>query len=136
MILLDQVVEVLATPHLNVLPLRILPTQVPKGQMALLVAIKRNIAGHRGKHLESALRKNACAARRCDPDEAEIHRLAVPVDSAVEKVPLAANADIRLINAPGGIHGPCEAVPSLLELRHIANHPNDESSCATRQEGS
>src|SRR5882672_10363512 len=60
MILLDQVVEVLATPHLNVLPLRILPTQVPKGQMALLVAIKRNLPrwprkitldGHKQSHL-------------------------------------------------------------------------------------
>src|SRR5260370_40756549 len=45
------------------------------------------------------------------------------VDSAVEKIPLAPDLYIGLIHAPGGIHGPCEAVPSLLELRHIANHP-------------
>jgi hypothetical protein len=44
MILLNQIVEVLATPHLNVLPLRILPTQKPKGQVALLVAIERYLA--------------------------------------------------------------------------------------------
>jgi hypothetical protein len=36
MILLDEIVEVLAAPHLNILPLRILPPQQPKGQVALL----------------------------------------------------------------------------------------------------
>jgi hypothetical protein len=37
MILLNEMVEVLATPPLNVLPLRVLPPQKPKGQVALLV---------------------------------------------------------------------------------------------------
>jgi hypothetical protein len=31
MILSDEIVEILAAPHLNVLPLRILPPQKPKG---------------------------------------------------------------------------------------------------------
>jgi hypothetical protein len=44
MILLDQIVEVLATPHLNVLPFRILAPQKPKGQVALLKAIERDLA--------------------------------------------------------------------------------------------
>jgi hypothetical protein len=44
MILLNQIVQVLATPHLNELPLRILPPQKPKGQMALLEPIKRYLA--------------------------------------------------------------------------------------------
>jgi hypothetical protein len=44
MILLDQIVEVLATPYLNVLPLRILPPQKSKGQVALLKAIDRYLA--------------------------------------------------------------------------------------------
>jgi len=44
MILLNQIVEVLATPHLNVLPLRILPPQKPKGRVTLLVAIERYLA--------------------------------------------------------------------------------------------
>jgi hypothetical protein len=39
MILLDEIVEVLATPHLNILPLRVLPPQKPKGQVALLSKI-------------------------------------------------------------------------------------------------
>ena len=39
MILLNEIVEVLATPHLNVLPLRVLPPQKPKGQVALLSKI-------------------------------------------------------------------------------------------------
>jgi hypothetical protein len=44
MILLNEIVEVLATPHLNILPLRILPPQKPKGHMALHVAIERDLA--------------------------------------------------------------------------------------------
>jgi len=44
MILLNQIVEVLATSHLNKLPLRILPPQKPKDQMALLEPIERNLA--------------------------------------------------------------------------------------------
>jgi hypothetical protein len=44
MILLNEIVEVPATPHLNVLPLRILPPQIPKGQVTLLEAIERYIA--------------------------------------------------------------------------------------------
>jgi hypothetical protein len=43
MILLNEIVEVLATPHLNVLPLRILPPQIAKGQVTLLKAIERYI---------------------------------------------------------------------------------------------
>ena len=44
MILLNEIVKVLATSHLNVLPLRILPPQKPKGQVALLEPIKRYLA--------------------------------------------------------------------------------------------
>jgi hypothetical protein len=44
MILLDEIVEVLATPYANLLPLRILPPKIPKGQVALLVAIERYLA--------------------------------------------------------------------------------------------
>ena len=44
MILLNDIVEVLVTSHLNIVPLRILPTQKPKGQMALQVAIERDLA--------------------------------------------------------------------------------------------
>jgi hypothetical protein len=40
-ILLNEIVEVLATPHLNVLPLRILPPQKSKRQVTLLEAIER-----------------------------------------------------------------------------------------------
>ena len=34
MILLNEIVEILATPHLNVLPLQILSPQTPKRQVA------------------------------------------------------------------------------------------------------
>jgi hypothetical protein len=44
MILLNEIVEVLATPHLKELPLRILAPQKPKGQVALLESIERYLA--------------------------------------------------------------------------------------------
>ena len=53
----------------------------------------------------------------------EIHGLAVFVDGPIEIIPLAPDSYVSLIDAPGIIHGSCEAVPSLLELRHIADHP-------------
>jgi hypothetical protein len=53
----------------------------------------------------------------------KIHRLAVLVDSPIEIIPLAPDLYVGLIDAPGIIHGSCEAVPALLELRHITNNP-------------
>jgi hypothetical protein len=44
MILLNEIVEVLITSHLNMLPLRILAPQKPKGHVALQVAIERDLA--------------------------------------------------------------------------------------------
>jgi hypothetical protein len=44
MILLNEIVEVLVTPHLDVLPLWVLPPQKPNGQVALLEAIERYLA--------------------------------------------------------------------------------------------
>jgi hypothetical protein len=44
MILLYEIVEVLITSHLNILPLRILPPQKPEGSVALQVAIERDLA--------------------------------------------------------------------------------------------
>ena len=44
MILLNEIVEILATPYLNVLPLRVLPPQKPKGQVTLLKATERYLA--------------------------------------------------------------------------------------------
>jgi hypothetical protein len=44
MILLNQIVEVLVTPHLYVLPLRILASQIPKCQVALRVSIECYLA--------------------------------------------------------------------------------------------
>ena len=43
-ILLDEIIEVSATPHLNELPPRILPPQKPKSQVTLLEAIERYLA--------------------------------------------------------------------------------------------
>lgn len=44
-------------------------------------------------------------------------------NSAIEIIKLAANVYIGFIHTPGGIHRSCEAIPSLLEIRHVARHP-------------
>jgi hypothetical protein len=44
MILLNEIVNLLITSHLNILPLRLLAPQKPKGHMALQVAIERDLA--------------------------------------------------------------------------------------------
>jgi hypothetical protein len=123
-ILLNEIVEVLATPHLNVLPLRILPPQVPKGQMTLPETIERDLA----RPPRQTPRQRLAEECLCNGDTAilakqKIHRLAVLVDSPIEIVPFAPDLYVSLIHPPGRIHGSCESVPSLLELRHIANYP-------------
>jgi hypothetical protein len=124
MILLNQIVEVLATPHLNALPLRILPPQKPKGQVALLVAIERYLAWPpRQTRRQCFAEECLCSGDTAIRTKQKIHRLAVLVDRPIEKMPLAPDAYIGLIDAPGSIHGSSEAVLSLLKLRHIANHP-------------
>ena len=124
MILLNEIVEVLATPYLNVFPLRILPPQKPKGQVALLKAIECYLARpprqtRRQRFAEECLGSGDASIWA----KQKIHCLAVLVDSPIEKVPPSPDLYIGLIHAPGSVHGPREAVPSLLELRHIANHP-------------
>ncbi len=124
MILLDQIVEVLATPDFDEIPLGVFPTEQSESRVALLVAIERDLTRPprqaRGQRFaEERLRSGNAAIRT----EQEVHRLAVLVDSPVEIIPLALNVDIRFVHTPGGIHRPCEAVPSLLEFRHVTDHP-------------
>jgi hypothetical protein len=43
--------------------------------------------------------------------------------SVVTVVPLATNSDVSLVDPPRRSYTAREAMPPLLELRHIANHP-------------
>jgi hypothetical protein len=122
MILLNEIVEVLVTSHLNILPLRILRPQKSKGQVARRVAIERDLARPARQTRRQSFAKECL--RSCDAAiraKQKIHRLAVSIDSAIKIIPLTTH--VCFVHAPGSIHGPCEAVPSLLELRHIATHP-------------
>jgi len=124
MILLNEIVEVLVRPHLNVLPLRILPPQKSQGQVALLEAIERYLARPPRQTPRQRLAEE-CLCRRDTAiwPKKKIHRLAVLVDSPVKIVPLSPDLYVGLINAPGIIHGSCEAVPFLFKLRYLMNHP-------------
>jgi hypothetical protein len=124
MILLNEIVEVLATSHLNVLPPRILAPQKPKGQVALLKAIERDLARPpRQTPRQRFAKKGLCSGDTAIWAKQKIHRLTVLIHGPIEKVPLSPDLYVGLTNAPGIIDGSGEAVPSLLELRHIANHP-------------
>ena len=124
MVLLNQVIEVLAAPHLDELPPRVLPPQKPQRQVTLLVTIERYLAWPARQTCrkclsEERLRSGDTAIRT----KQKIHGLAVLVDSPIEKIPFPLNFDIGFIDTPGSIDGSGVAVPSLLELRHIAIHP-------------
>src|ERR1700733_5538950 len=56
----------------------------------------------------------------------EVYCLAVLVHGAIEVMPLATDTDVRFIHSPGGVHASCPAVPSLLELRHVPDHPTQD----------
>ena len=84
MILLNDIVEVLVTSHLNILPLRILPPQIPKGQVTVHEAIERDLA----RPPRQTPRQRFAEERLCSGDTAiwakqKIHRLAVLVDSPI-----------------------------------------------------
>jgi hypothetical protein len=130
-ILLNEVIEVLATPHLNILPLRILTPQKPKGQVALLQTIERYLA----RPPRQTPRQRFAEEYLCGGDTAigakqKINRFAVLVDRPIEIVPFAPDFDLGLIHSPGGI-SPAERSGSNASQTpaHIGS-PSGGSSCA------
>jgi hypothetical protein len=92
MILLNEVVEILATPHLNVLPPRMLPPQKPKSRVALPVAIERYLARPARRSRRKCFAEERLQQRRSDPDEVENPSSCRAVDSPIEIIPVATNA--------------------------------------------
>jgi hypothetical protein len=134
MILLNEVVEVLVTSHLDILPFRILPPQKPKGQVARHVAIERDLARPpRQTHRKSFAKERLCSGDAAIRPKQKIHRLAVLIDSAIKIIPLAPKLLYKFrprarkysqVVRSGSIASRTPA--------HI-NSPNEESSSATRQ---
>src|SRR6202521_4756717 len=82
MILLNEIVEVLVTSHLNILPFRILPPQKSKGQVARHVAIERDLARPPRQTRRQSFSKECLSS--CDAailSKQKIHRLAMLIDS-------------------------------------------------------
>jgi hypothetical protein len=92
--------------------------------VALLKAIQRDLARPPGQtpRLRFA-EEGLCSRDAAIWAKQKIPRLAVLIHGPIGKVPLALDLDVGFIHAPGGIHRSGEAVPSLLKLRHKANHP-------------
>jgi hypothetical protein len=92
MILLNEIVEVLITSHLNILPLRILAPQKPKGHVTLQVSIERYLARPpRQTRRQSFAKECLCSGDAAIRSKQKIHRLTVLIDSAIKIIPLAPN---------------------------------------------
>src|SRR5882762_5473178 len=87
------------------------------------VDLSKYDAVHRQTRRQSFAKECLCSGDAAIRSKQKIHRLAVLIDSAIKIIPLAPHFYISFVHAPGSIHWPCKAVPSLLELRHITTHP-------------
>lgn len=76
----NEIVEVLATPHLNVLPLRVLPSQIPKGQVTLF---KVREAEHKIRIAMSALSRSALAVIPKSPNATEPSKTRHQINAAM-----------------------------------------------------
>jgi Domain of unknown function (DUF3387) len=124
-ILLDDVVEVLASPDLDVAPTRVLATQQPQRAPARHVAIERHFA----RQARSIRRQSLAKERLCGGDptvaaEQEVDGLALLVNRSIEIVPLGFDRNVRLIDPPRRTHASRESAPSLLILRNVPSHPS------------
>ena len=134
MILLNNIVEVLVTSHLNILPLRILPPQKPKGHVTLQVAIKRDLARPpRQTRRQSLAKERLCSSDAAIRPQEKNHGLAVLVDSSIEITKRAPNIYIGF--RPHARKYSPAVQSGAIASRNPAHSesPNDESSCATRQ---
>jgi hypothetical protein len=89
MILLNEIVEVLVTPHLHEFPLWILTPQKPKGRVALLKAIECYLARPpRQTPRKSFAEECLSSGDTAIGTEQKIDRFAVLVDGPIQVVPL------------------------------------------------
>jgi hypothetical protein len=92
MVLLNNIVEVLSSPYLDVPPLRIFPSKQSQGSMTWHVAIERHLARPSIEIRDERLAKE----RLCRRDAAvtaqeKVDRLSLLVDRSIEVVPFAPN---------------------------------------------
>ena len=125
MILLNDVVEILASPHVQVPPTGVLTPQQPQRATSRDVTVERHLPWDarsvRGMRLTKERFRGIDSTVTA---QQKSYRLAVLVDGSVKIVPLGFDRDVRLIDPPRRADESREPVPTLLEPRDVPRHPS------------
>lgn len=124
MVLLDDVVQVAARAHDDRLRPRIILAQQPQRTVARDVAVRidlaRPVRQMRGRRFAKECLRGVDAAVGT---QKMVDRLAVLIDRPIQVVPSASYGNRGFVDPPRAVHAARVSRPSLLELRHVAQHP-------------
>src|SRR5438552_6789026 len=124
MVLLNDLVQVLGTPHSDSAPSRVLASQEAQRPVAWYMAIECDLARSsirmRGERLAKERLRSGNAPIR---SQHEVYAAPLLVHGSVQIVPFALDRDVSLINAPGATDRAGKSIPPLLKFRNIPNHP-------------
>jgi len=128
MVLFNQIVDVFGRPDLALISLGMFAESLCRPAMRRLIAVERDLVWQWALALERPSEERPSEERLGGGNvplgaKQEIDGVSLFVDSAVKIRPAASDFDVGLIDAPGPSSWASEAVPALLELRHIARDP-------------
>jgi len=123
MVLFNQIVDVFGRPDLALISLGMFAESLCRPAMRRLIAVERDLVWQWALALERPSEERLGGGNVPLGAKQEIDGVSLFVDSAVKIRPAASDFDVGLIDAPGPSRWASEAVPALLELRHIALDP-------------
>jgi hypothetical protein len=123
MVLFNQIVDVFGRPDLALISLGMFAESLCRPAMRRLIAVERDLVWQLALALERPSEERLGGGDVPLGAKQEIDGVSLFVDSAVKIRPAASDFDVGLIDAPGPPSWASEAVPALLELRHIAPDP-------------
>ena len=123
MVLFNQIVDVFGRPDLALISLGMFAESLCRPAMRRLIAVERDLVWQLALALERPSEERLGGGDVPLGAKQEIDGVSLFVDSAVKIGPAASDFDVGLIDAPGPPSWASEAVPALLELRHIALDP-------------
>ena len=123
MVLFNQIVDVFGRPDLALISHWMFAESLCRPAMRRLIAVERDLVWQLALALERPSEERLGGGDVPLGAKQEIDGVSLFVDSAVKIRPTASDFDVGLIDAPGPPSWASEAVPALLELRHIALDP-------------
>ena len=123
MVLFNQIVDVFGRPDLALISLGMFAEGLCRPAMRRLIAVERDLVWQLALALERPSEERLGGGDVPLGAKQEIDGVSLFVDTAVKIRPAASDSDVGLIDAPGPPNWASEAVPALLELRHIALDP-------------